>query len=257
MKLVVATPCYGGQVLVDYMLSWTNTISYFMKRRIGLKLATLGNESLIPRARNVLVARFLADPEATHLMFIDADISWNPEDIEKMILADKDIIGGVYPKKAYYWERLKTEAVCGKVNKLNDDNSPPSSYSSEIEPLLLDYVVRPLDREELKKDVAEVKYIGTGFMLIKRDVLEKMCEEFKNTHFRFDRNNGNKDEEKWLHALFDCKIQNEEYLSEDYLFCQRWRDMGGKIHAYTKAKLNHIGLNPHKGSFSERVLNIQ
>lgn len=252
-KLYIATPCYGKQLFTDYLSSFTNSINTFMQHGIQVKLQTIGNESLITRGRNTLVAQFLKEPgEYTHLMFIDADIAWDPESIVEMLKADKDIIGGVYPKKGYDWENLSSPAVCNLINKLNHPQLY-DQYKPVIEPLLLEYVLRPHEGVNPKdiKEIEEVDYVGTGFMLIKREVILKMQDNYPELKYKIGRREIGL--ECYGYALFDCIIYKEEYLSEDYVFCKRWTDIGGKIHGYRNAKLRHTGVHTYNGNFEHRV----
>jgi hypothetical protein len=108
-KVFIATPMYGGLCIGGYTEGLLNCVQTFMKHRMQMYYGYMTNESLITRARNTLAYDFL-DTDATHLMFIDADITFNPEDIVRMVNADKDIICGLYPKKEINWKTV-AEAV--------------------------------------------------------------------------------------------------------------------------------------------------
>jgi hypothetical protein len=103
-NVVVATPCFGAMVHQDYMLSVIRLMRYAAMQGIGLGLEMLGHDSLITRSRNTLLGRFLDMPEATHLLFVDADIAFEPEQLGRMLAAEKDIVAGLYPIKAIRWD---------------------------------------------------------------------------------------------------------------------------------------------------------
>jgi len=100
-KIYIGTPCYGGQCFNTYVRSLLQTVQYFKERdlSISLEIRFLTNESLITRGRNLIVAQCLADKEATHLLFIDADVSWHPSTIEKLLNANVDIVGAIFDQK--------------------------------------------------------------------------------------------------------------------------------------------------------------
>src|SRR5210317_2169360 len=98
-NIFIATPCYGGMLTDQYFLSMFKLSQTLMQHGIKFRITTLRNESLVTRARNILTAMFLEDPNTTHLMFIDADIEFEPDSVIRMLAMDKDIIAGAYPKK--------------------------------------------------------------------------------------------------------------------------------------------------------------
>ena len=141
MKIHFMTPCFGGNISEVTFSSYLQWTIYGMKNNLQFQIDTLSNESNVNRARNSCTAKFLSG-DATHLMFIDADIQFNALDITKLINHKKDIVGGVYPQKTF----------------------PPKM------------VVNTLDNGVIEGDLIEVGTLGTGFMLIKREVFTKMIE---------------------------------------------------------------------------------
>ena len=229
-KLFLATPCYGGMVCQEFMQSVLCTLHTCMINRVGLQVFMIGNESLITRGRNQLVAEFMAS-DCSHLMFVDADIEFNPHDILKLISHNKPIVAGAYP--------LKKE---------------PTSYVVNLSPDALQ-----LD------DLVEVMDAGTGFMMIKREVITKMQNAHPELHYSGDLEGdeyrkdlkGKEDHRQRLkenlYSLFDTshdKGDNNNYLSEDYTFCRRWQKIGGKIWLDSTVKLNHVGRKIYKGDAS-------
>ena len=231
-QVVICTPCYGGQVNCHYTESLLHTVMLLRMNGINCYPRFIDYESLIPRGRNTLVAQFLADKENTHLFFVDADIHWNPHDVLKLLKHDKDIIGGIYPQKAYDWSKIgQGDKAKLMMYNLNTKNA----------------------KTKIKDGLISVKYIATGFMMIKRQVLLDMIKLYPSLKYKDDINccNGDKEAEKYLYALFDCNIVNDRYLSEDYLFCERWLKMGNEVFADVSIDLIHIGMHPFVGNFSK------
>ncbi len=236
--IVVATPCYGGNVTSSYTVSLVSLQRACMQLNIGISFRLIGGDALITRARNILVQQFLADPTATHLLFVDADIGFTPDQVMVLLDADKDISGCIYPLKQLNWERIQAHAALGAPKPLTS---------------ALNYVVDLLDNTELptpEQKFAKVRYIGTGFMLIRRDVFTRMAEHYPDIHFSNIHVASNTAVQNQTNcAYFDCVIdkQSGAYLSEDYTFCKRWTDMGGEIWAYTQSKLTHTGAMAFEG----------
>jgi hypothetical protein len=205
-KVHICMPCYGGNLTESTFMSfikWSNTA-----RQLGIDwtMETMTNESLITRARNTLTAKFLTNPDSTHLMFIDADIGWEPWHLLVMLNADKDVIGGLYP--------MKSIPIKWCVNGF----------------------------EGAKEDGAlqEVSKTGTGFLLIKRHVFEKLN---KHPHVIPFKNDIGLPAELDAHmkTYFDTGVRENRYYSEDWAFCENWRDLGGEVWVDKRVLLKHSG----------------
>ena len=249
VKIVFGTPCFGGMLHNGFFQSMLELAVNFTKLNIPFEMMTIGNESLIQRARNGIVAKFMADSSATHLMFIDADITFSWVNIVKLLLCGKELCGGCYPKKCFNWDKIKHQIQ--KNPTLGDDELMAKS---------LDYVFNPIYHKEgenvvikLNNGMAQVKDIGTGFMLISKSVITKMIKKYPETKFM---NNvagyGQNNVGDYFYALFDCCIDpvSRVYLSEDYLFCKRWIDIGGELWLDLSTNLNHTGIIDYKGCLS-------
>ena len=247
MRLIIATPCYGGQVTEKYAQSMFNLVSTANKYGVTLGYLTLANESLITRGRNELVSTFMRDTTGTHLMFIDADIAFNPNDVIRMLLADEDIVAGAYPLKIYDWNAASGVATLY-----------PNAGPEEIQASAIQYVinVHKPDPELVGKQVdvqivnglLEVWDAGTGFMLMKRGVIEDMISAYPETRYFSDKDMTLPVELRERYALFDTMIDEDgRYLSEDYTFCRRWQHIGGKIHLEINTVLDHIGTVTFQG----------
>lgn len=239
-KLFVATPMYGGQCAGMYTKSIADLSALCAKYGIPLQLYYLFNESLITRARNYCVDEFVRS-EATHLMFIDSDIGFNPQDVIAMLALMKDdapydVLGGPYPKKCISWEKIKQA-----VDKGVADEDP-----NALEKYVGDYVFNPKSgqKEIQLGEPVEVLELGTGFMMIRRNVFEKYKAaypelSYKPDHVRTEHFDGSRE----IHAYFDCIIdpESKRYLSEDYNFCYHVTKMGGRNYLCPWMKLNHVG----------------
>ena len=240
VKLFIATPMYGGLCIGGYTEGLLNCVQTFMKNRMQMYYGYMMNESLITRARNTLAYDFL-DTDATHLMFIDADITFNPEDIVRMVNADKDIICGLYPKKEINWKTV-AEAVKSGVEYKDLPNYTGS------------FVVNPVGgAAEFKGNLNEPIEIdngGTGFMLIKRNVFEVLKDKVPTYTSDMILIMDNNPVKKIIHEYFATSIDEESnrLLSEDYHFCKISRQAGFKVYAAPWAKLSHSGTYNFNGT---------
>jgi hypothetical protein len=215
--LHIGMPCYGGNVSEPTMTSLLRFI--LMAQQVGLNwsLDTMVNESLVTRARNNLMAKMMTNASATHFMFIDADIRFQPESILQMMACDKDVIGGLYPKKA----------------------------------LPVNYVINLKRETKVQGDIFTVDTMGTGFLMFKRHVYETLCKAHPECKYVDDVGLG-KQYEPTMYSIFDVAIDEKgHYLSEDWLFCRRWSALGGEIWAHGKVLLNHIGHYEFVGDLSK------
>ena len=241
--IVLATPCFGGLVHQGYMLSVCALQREAATGAFRLHLELLGGDALITRSRAVLVSRFLDTPGATHLLFVDADITFEPEQVLRLLRADKDVAAAFYPLKAIDWDAIPRRAVAGE---------PLRSAGLSYVGTLLD----PPDRVT-EGDFATAKYAGTGFQLIRRQVFEQLIAAHPELRFgTVHAQAGGVPPSANLYALFDCLIDPETgaYLSEDYAFCRRWRALGGEIWLDLRSKLTHVGADQFRGDAGARFL---
>ena len=240
---------YGGNCAGLFCKSTNDLFKICAINGIELKEYFLFNESLVQRARNYVVDEFLRS-ECTHLMFVDADIGFNPKDVLTLLalqISDPvkyQIMTGPYPKKAIAWEKVKSAVKQGKAENPTD----LAFYSA-------DYVFNLLKNVQSFRinEPVEVAEGGTGFMLIPRTVLEKYAAaypelSYKPDHFRSENFNGDRE----ITAFFDCGIDPEtkRYLSEDYFFCKNARKIGITIHLCPWMQLQHVGSYIYRGSMA-------
>lgn len=248
-KIFVATPMYGGMAHGLYVKSCLDLQNVMAKYGVEVKFSFLFNESLITRARNYLVDEFLRNEGFTHLLFIDSDIHFNPQDVIALLALDKDVIGGPYPKKSINWPNIAAAA-----------RKHPDLEPKELENLVGEYVFNVVKGTTSFSvtEPLEVLEIGTGFMMVKREVFDKMKDAYPNIQYKPDHvGQANFDGSRYIHAYFDTVIDTKEsitgggsdrYLSEDYMFCQMWRKLGGKIYLCPWMRTQHIGTYAFTGN---------
>ncbi|HLJ00217.1 MAG TPA: hypothetical protein VKT76_10905 [Bradyrhizobium sp.] len=244
VNLVVATPCFGGQISTIYASSIFQLQSAARAMsNLNLKIELRDGDALITRARANLVTLFLDDPTATHLLFIDADIGFTPDQVFRLIESGADVVAGVYPIKRVNWDKAK--------RAIESKRSNPAAAA-------LDYVLDIDDPDHIAvvNGFARVRYAGTGFLMIRRRVFEKMCAHPPYAPLQFfrehslDRLTGSSNR----FALFECMIDpaTGTYLSEDFAFCKRWTDIGGEIWADLQSRLDHVGPSVFRGEIASQ-----
>ncbi len=257
-KVVILTPCYGSVCFVNYVFCIIKTKEVFKYYDIPLKIEFCKNDSLVTRARNNLVAKAMSDVTVTHLMFIDNDITWDPVNIIKLIIANKPIVGGIYPLKKYNWEKLANDPEYIKKMIEKKNNSRVKNIMDDdllVQYSLLNYNLNHIGNSiKIENNLTEVRHVATGFMMIKRGVIEKMSEAFPHTKYTDDVNYLEEHENKYAYALFDCGVEDGHYLSEDWLFCNRWKKIGGKVYIDVSINLSHTGIEQYNGSFLSTII---
>lgn len=244
-RVMICTPCYGGMVSTYYLQSFINLIQTCEKYQVHYILSAVANESLITRARNSLVDQFLNyKDEGGHydyLMFIDADIQFEGDSVMRLIAHDKDIVTGAYPMKIINFNSI--ENISETADKLA---TRVTEYVVNIK--FENEEQRSRGEVKLKDGLIELLDAGTGFMLIKRSVFEKIKEYYPDIAYSNDAHTIKPDGtteivKTTVHAFFDTMIDDvdKRYLSEDYAFCRRWQKIGGKVYLDPAIILNHVG----------------
>lgn len=240
-SLFVATPMYGGMNHGLYMKACLDLQGMFQQYNIPIKFSFLFNESLITRARNYLVDEFLHRSDCTHFLFIDSDINFNPQDVVAMMALDREIIGGPYPKKAIKWKSVKRAIT-----------KNPNIEDTELSKVVGDFVFNPVQgtSQFTVSDPLEVMEIGTGFMMVQREVFQKYEKAYPEYRYKPDHvGQAHFDGTRYIHAFFDTIIDpdSHRYLSEDYMFCQWARKIGIKIWLCPWMRTAHIGTYHFEG----------
>jgi hypothetical protein len=239
-KLMVATPMYGGVCAGMFSKSTADLAALCTNHGIPLQFYYLFNESLITRARNYCADEFMRS-DAEHLMFIDSDIGFNPQDVIALMALqanepDKyDIIGGPYPKKCISWEKIKHA-----VDKGVADEDP-----NVLEKFVGDYVFNPKGGQQSIQisEPCEVLEIGTGFMMISKKAMKKFAEtypqySYKPDHVRTEAFDGSREIMMFFQAEVDPA--SKRYLSEDYWFCQKAQQADLKTWLCPWMKMQHV-----------------
>jgi hypothetical protein len=246
-KIFVATPMYGGACGGQYTKSSVDLASLAAQYGMDVRFFYLFNESLITRARNYLVDEFLRS-DCTHLMFIDSDIGFDPNDVIALSViaaegTDKHIVCGPYPKKCIAWEKIKRAVDKGFADK-NPEN---------LEKYVGDFVFNPKEGTGsiALDEPVEVLEGGTGFMMIQRAALEKFQAAYpqymyKPDHVRTEHFDGTRE----ILMAFQAEVDpvSKRYLSEDYWFCQKSWEIGVKTWLCPWMKLQHMGSYVFGGS---------
>ena len=224
MKVFIPLICYNHTCNTEWMMSILKLVNSASQTGLGMSFYPIFFESLVSRARNAAVAHFLEDEENTHLLFIDSDIIFEPEDVHRLIQADKDVIAGMYPKKYIVWDRLKKNPDAERVD---------FPIGGEIKVTDDDYV--------------ESNYLPTGFLMVKREAILKLIAEHPELKYRndidgygFDNNN--------FYNLFNAGIRNGIYESEDWGFCSLWKESGGQVLIHPDINLKHVGWHEYSGN---------
>lgn len=227
MHLVVGTPCYGGMMCTEYTESLLGLKEACLQYGIKLTTIFLGNESLIQRGRNTIAHEFLKT-DGDYLMFIDADQKFVPNDIAKMIKADKGIIGGAVPMKGINWDQVREGAKDGHAR---------------LDLLTGIFNVNKLPGHEMVSPNVpfQVKHVGTGFMLIARNVFDRL-----KIHVGWYDKEGQRH-----YDFFKVQNVNHELLSEDYNFCHLYREQGGTVWVAPWCQLGHFGAHCFNGQYAE------
>lgn len=227
----LATPCYGGVVTQGYMQSVIGLMRQASVEGYDVTLALLGQDALITRSRNTLLAHFMATDIASHVLFVDSDISFEPTLVGRLISSNKDVVAACYPLKTLYWDAQAEQRL---------------QHGETVHTAGLRYVGELCEGAlaDRQGDLATATYVGTGFMLISRAVISKMITKYPETRYKTIHAYADEQSSRLVpYALFDCIIDpiTEVYLSEDFTFCHRWRAIGGQIWLDTRSRLTHTG----------------
>jgi hypothetical protein len=232
MKVLIATPMYNSQCTSGYTASMIQLFKkYGNNKDIELDFMYGTNEALVTYARNMIANLFLKS-DFTHLLFIDADMQFDPDQVFKMIQTKRDFVCGVYPKKKIDWSAVKNAAMMGaKTEEL-------PSYANE-------YLFEPVPNVQNEEDgTIEILRSGTGMMMISRKVFEELKDKVDKfnlvspvmSNIKYDQN------ESYYEFFYTSKDPEKNiFMNEDFTFCNLWRENGGKIYGAPWVKLFHIG----------------
>ena len=240
-KVYLPIICYNHTVLSHFMFSVMRLVTEGQRRGIAFSMDCIYFESLIARARNAAAANFLGQRDCDYMMFIDSDISFEPESFFKLLSSDKDCISGLYPKK--YINNYKVKLLADKGPELlNNYESLCTDFATEI----------PFSSDV--NDIEEVKYAATGFMLFKKRVFNHIVRSLPDIGYANDIDGYSSYNNNQFYDFFPCRVnpKSKKYESEDYGFCELYRSIGGKIHINTTCTLTHHGWKGYTGNFSNQ-----
>ena len=249
VKLLVATPVHS-EVSIHYAESLLTLQG--MGHSLGLVIDfLLLKSSLVTQGRNLCVSNFLNKKEYTHMIFIDSDISFDPSSVLKLLRCDKDVVSIPYPMKTINWNK-----VHGRIQEQKDININDLSRSGFMYPIKVE------DQQSItvSKGIMEVTHAPTGFMLIKKEAILKMIEKYPHLKIKQPTiiNGETKDTEN-LWNFFDTWFDQEtnKYYGEDFAFCQKFRDIGGKCYCYVDDFITHVGEYSFEGKFVDELINTR
>jgi len=239
-KIFVATPCHSD-VSMHYCQSVLTFQRDCMQRNMLVSFSLL-KSSLVQQGRNLCVSEFLSDSENyDYLLFIDSDIDFQSKTIFTMMDKDKDIITCPYPMKTLDWDKSWRRLHAEKIDEVN--HLQKSGFTFPVK-------VNNKDSITVKDGVMELSHAPTGCMLIKRSVIEKMIKHYPELKINQPTIiNGKETFKPNFYNLFDClhDPETKEFYGEDFGFCKRWTDMGGKVHAYVLDYITHVGEYQYSG----------
>jgi len=246
VKLFIPIIAYGGQVHAEFMLSMMGLMQSFLKSGMTGSFYPICSESLISRGRNSSAAFFLKS-DCDYMLFVDTDMTFTVKDFNELVKLNKPLTIGAYCKKYIRQEKLEAYGR-SKNNKFEEDwQEHVTDFSTEVPQKYL------TGEEKISKHIT-VNYGATGFMLIHRSVFETIIKKRPDLKYENDidfyMSGGDN-----FYDFFPVKVnpKTKKYESEDYGFCQLWRECGGEIHCATDTNLVHIGRHHYKGNLYKQL----
>jgi hypothetical protein len=232
MKIFVPLICYNHTCNTEYMMSILKLLNAAKDSKLSISFYPIFFESLVSRARNAAVAHFLEDKENTHLLFIDSDIIFEPEDVFKLLQSNKEVVAGIYPKKYIVWDRLKKYPEAERVDF-------PIGGSAKM----------------TEDNFLEMDYLPTGFLLISRTAINKIIKAYPELKYKNDID-GYMSAGDNFYDLFKVGIRNGIYESEDWGFCSLWKSVGGKVLIHPEINVKHLGWHEYSGNLLNYIIGM-
>jgi hypothetical protein len=214
------------------MMSILKLLNAAKDSKLSISFYPIFFESLVSRARNAAVAHFLEDKENTHLLFIDSDIIFEPEDVFKLLQSNKEVVAGIYPKKYIVWDRLKKYPEAERVDF-------PIGGSAKM----------------TEDNFLEMDYLPTGFLLISRTAINKIIKAYPELKYKNDID-GYMSAGDNFYDLFKVGIRNGIYESEDWGFCSLWKSVGGKVLIHPEINVKHLGWHEYSGNLLNYIIGM-
>jgi hypothetical protein len=260
MKILIGTPAYGDTVTTTYCETLFWLFDHFRTNHPHIRLDhKFLSFSLLPYMRNYFASRVLNDASYTHLLFIDADMGFSPTLIEHMIAADKPVVGCIYPRRAL--DLNQVYALRDRVNDVNIAKLVAQDYVGAGTAIDFGEELKlgdNFDIEKMKVDgpAVRVKHAGTGVMLIKREVFERIkarypelySEQIKKSYANLGLQGG------VLQCFETMPDEDGIFIGEDLAFCNRWvKGCGGEIWSVVTETIVHVGTNRYVGRFLTKL----
>ena len=244
VSLFVATPVHSD-CSIHYTQALLELQQACIKNNILIYFHLL-KSSLVTQGRNLCVAGFL-ESNCTHMLFVDSDIYFNPESILAMLKKDKEVLSIPYPLKTMMWDKALCRIKEGAIKTINNLKASLNTYPMKVG-----------DKNDITVDdgVIEVTHSPTGCMMIKRSVFDKMIKAYPEKNIiQKTVINGEYVDKPNLWNFFDTLHDPVEktYLGEDFAFCQRWKEIGGKCYAYIADPIVHVGEHQYIGRFADEL----
>ena len=221
-SLFVALPAYDFKVSLKLAVSLARLAQMAPTHGIDLQIGSVCGCSVVSRARNLL-AQDMLESKCTDLIFIDSDINFEPDDVLRLMAwasdPKKGIVAGV--------PRTRSEEKVYIAALDHDENNDLTMNGMGL---------------------VRAKRVATAFMLVRREVFEKMAATHPDWRYRDVRS------DRWLTAMFDFKLTEEGYMGEDFLFCDRARELGFEVWIDPAIKLGHMGVQEYVGEFGKDSL---
>ncbi len=230
MKVIFAIPTYDGTLESRCVLSLVSSFHLLKEAGIEYDLFILSNCTYLPVARNTLVSMFM-DTEATDLFFIDADVGFDPLGVMGLLKRDEELVAGIYP--------LKKDTVNFPVQIKLEDGVP----------------IGKANGDDQQNYLIEADFLPTGFMRIKRSVIEKMYAAYPELKYEGSHIAVSETEKASGYDLFNMGVlDGKRWTTEDYAFCHRWRKIGGQCWVYPNLEFEHVGKKSFKGNYHEFLM---
>ncbi len=235
-SLAILTPMYGGMCANNYFNSSITLKELLLKHEVPHAFISTSNESLVTRARNRLADRYLKNTELTHAAYVDADIGYDPHDMLKLLDLDFDIAGMPCSRKEIRWDRLQRMFQKNhKSYSAEDISRAAGAFVFNAEPF-------QGQRQMNLGEPQEMRHVGTGLLMVRRNVFEKYEEEYPDRWYE----TGNADPQDLagpIHEFFRSGVNTEtrQYESEDYIFCNDCKAMGFKVWLCPWMTTTHMG----------------
>ncbi len=239
IHLVVGTPCRDGRVTSATFSSLLQLQQACQKENLPLTLLMRDGGDLVEQARQEITDSFLAIPSATHLLFVDADIAFEPGQVFRLLRFNTEVTAAAYPLKFIDWERVRSAARAG---------------GDKLESAGLHYAMGTIQPPQVRDGFIRVQWAGTGFFLVKREVFGVLAE--RHPELRYSKGSPGQPGQAGGFAFFNCLVDGKDgpYLSEDYSFCRCWTQMGGEIWVDLESRLRHVGLSVFAGDLASAHL---